>query len=115
MASTTGVLYRATALKADASEVLYVRSLGFRPTKIVVHNRTNGVKVEWFAGLSEGTNIKTGADGARSEVTAAVVPVNADANGNAGISIPAGLVDVNDADGENLAVEAFGGAPGLTP
>lgn len=115
MASTTGVLYRATALKADASEDLYVRSFGFRPTKITVHNRTNGVKVDWFAGLPEGTNIKTIADGTRSEVTSAVEPVDADSAGNAGVKIPAGLVDINDADGEDLAVEVFGGAPVLTP
>lgn len=115
MASTTGVLFRATALKADASEDLYVRSLGFRPTKIAVKNRTNQVKVEWSAGLPEGTNEKTIAAGTRTEITSGVAPIDADANGNAGVKIPAGLADINDADGEDLVVEAWGGVPALNP
>lgn len=115
MASTTGVLYRATALVADASEDLYVRSLGFRPTKIAVKNRSNNVKVEWGAGYPEGTNEKTDATGARTEITSGVTPVDADADGNPGVKIPAGLADINDADGEALVVEAWGGAPALNP
>jgi hypothetical protein len=115
MASTTGVLYRATALKADASEDLYVRSLGFRPTKIAVKNRTNNTKVEWGAGYPEGTNEKTVAAGTRTEITSGVTPVDADANGNPGVKIPAGLADINDADGEDLVVECWGGAPALNP
>jgi hypothetical protein len=115
MASTTGVLYRATALKADASEDLFVRSLGFRPTKLVVKNRTNNVKVEWGAAYPEGTNEKTVAAGTRTEITSGVTPVDADSAGNAGVKIPAGLVDINDTDGEDLVVEAWGGAPAMYP
>lgn len=115
MSSTTGILFRTTALKSDASEDLYVRSLGFRPTKLIVKNRTNQVQIEWGAGFPEGTNEKTVAAGTRTEVTSGVVPVDADASGNAGIKIPAGLVDINDADGEDLVVEAYGGAPAMYP
>jgi len=115
MASTTGVLFRATALKADASEDLYVRTMGFRPVKFAVKNRSNNVMVEWSAGFPEGTNEKTVALGDRSEVTSACEPVDADSDGNPGIKIPAGLTDINDNDGEDLVVEAWGGAPALMP
>lgn len=116
MASTTGVLYRATALKADASEDLYVRSLGFRPTKLRVLNLTNQVEVEWFAGLAEGKNLKTVAAGDKTVLASGgVVPVDADTAGNPGIKVPAGLADINDTDGEDLLVEAFGGAPAQYP
>ena len=115
MASTTGGLFRTTVIIADASEDLYVRSLGFRPIKIAIKNRTNNVKIEWSAGYPEGTNEKIVAAGTRTEITSGVEPVDADANGNAGLKIPAGLADVNDADGEVLVVEAWGGTPALYP
>lgn len=116
MASTTGVLYRATALKADASEDLYVRSLGFRPTKLRVVNLTNQVQVEWNAALAEGKNLKRDAAGALTVLSSGgVVPVDADSAGNAGLKVPAGLADINDADGEDLLVEAFGGSPAQYP
>jgi hypothetical protein len=111
MASTTGLLYRATALKADASENLDLRSFGFRPVRARVVNLTNQVQVEWNAGLAEGKNLKVAADGTLTVLASGgIVPLDADSNGNPGLRIPAGLADINDTDDEDLLVEVFGGS-----
>jgi hypothetical protein len=115
MSGTAGVLFRAGGVKATNAD-LYVRTLGFRPTKLKVTNLTNQVEVEWHAGLSEGKNLKRIADGTLSVVASGgIVPVDADADGNPGFKVPAALADVNDTTTEDLVWEAWGGAPALMP
>jgi hypothetical protein len=115
MASTTGVLFRAGAVKATNAD-LYVRTLGFRPTKLKITNLSNQVEIEWNAGLAEGKNLKRIADGTLSVVASGgIVPVDADSAGNPGFKIPAALADINDTTTEDLSWEAWGGAPALMP
>lgn len=114
MAGTTGILYRAGAVKATNAN-LFVRTLGFRPTKLRVTNLTNQIEVEWHAGLAEGKNLKRVAAGDLTVVASGgVVPVDADASGNPGFKIPV-LADINDTTTEDLIWEACGGAPALLP
>lgn len=115
MSGTVGVLYRAGGVKATNAD-LYVRTLGFRPTKLKVTNLTNQVEVEWHAGLAEGKNLKRIADGTLSVVASGgIAPVDADSAGNPGFMIPAAMTDVNDTTTEDLVWEAWGGAPALMP
>lgn len=115
MSGTVGVLYRAGAVKATNAD-LYVRTLGFRPVKLRVVNLSNQVAVEWHAGLDEGKNLKYVAAGDLTVVSSGgVEPADADANGNPGFKIPAAMTDINDTTTEDLAWEAWGGAPALNP
>ena len=115
MSSTAGVHYRAGALKATNAD-LYVRTLGFRPVRLRVTNLSNQIEVEWHAGLAEGKNLKRVAAGDLSVLSSGgVVPVDADSNGNPGFKVPAALADINDTTTEDLAWEAWGGAPALNP
>ncbi len=108
MSSTVGSRYSNGTIDADASENLDIRTLQFEPRRVVVNNLDNNIQVEWNSSMADGRMVKTASDGTRSVVASGgVSPLAPDSNGNPGFRIPAGLADINDADGEELSWQAW--------
>lgn len=108
MSSTVGSRYEAGTLTSDLSENLDVRKIQFKPRRVVVNNLSNNIQVEWNDSLVSGRMVKTASDGTRSVVASGgIAPLDPDSDGNPGFRIPAGLADINDADGEELSWQVW--------
>ena len=73
--ATGGVLYPATAIVVSEFTRVFI---GFAPRYVKWVNATDGITIEWFAGMGDNTSIKTAADGA---VTLEALGITVDARG----------------------------------
>lgn len=54
-----------------------VKDVGFRPTKVVLRNRTQNMMLEWVESMADAAGFKTIADGTRSFITAnGITPIS---------------------------------------
>lgn len=108
MASSTGLRYDSGFEKSTNADI-DVRTLAFKPKRLVVRNNTNNVMMEWNDSLPEGPFWKTAADGTRTVAgSGAPVLLEGDSQNPPGFRIPATVADINDAVGEDLWWEAWG-------
>jgi len=104
MSSTVGARYKSGGCVATGA-AMEIRTVGFKPLKVVVSNISNNCKAEWFEQLADAYAIKTVAAGDRTLVTSAgITPLDGT---NPGFSVGA-LADINDTTTELLRWEAWG-------
>jgi hypothetical protein len=85
-----------------------LRSLGFKPRKVVVHNLDNNYRAEWNEKMAAGEALVTSDAGARSVVTAnGFTLLDGDSTNPPGVQLGA-LANINDTTTENLLFEALG-------
>ena len=106
MSSATRVVQMGQVTATGAA--LEVRSVGFKPEKVILFNKTNQVQLVWNKMLADAEGIKTTAAGAVSlEAADGITPLNGSpTDGPPGFSIGA-LADVNDTTTEQLIWEAW--------
>lgn len=103
MASKTGALYATNKIPAT-NALLEVRTVEFKPRKVVVTNLTSLARLEWNDAMDDDSGFKTVAAGTRTLVSAAAItPLDGP---NPGFSVGA-LADVNDDATETLLWECW--------
>lgn len=104
MASTTEPR-RASGTFRSTNALLEIRTVGFKPKKVTLFNKTSLASLEWTDQLPDAYGIKQVAAGTTTlEAAAGVTPL---AGENPGFSVGA-MVDLNDTTTEDVIWEAFG-------
>ena len=104
MSSKTGALYATNKIPASAA-ALEVRTVEFKPRKVVITNLTSLCRLEWNEFMADDTGFKQVAAGTRTLAGSdAITPLDGP---NPGFQVGT-LADVNDAAGEELLWECWG-------
>lgn len=107
MGSTVGVRYKASKVVAT-NAVLAIRSVGFKPRKVVITNETTLARAEWNEAMADAYAVVTALAGDLSIVTSAgITPLDGSGDDPPGFSIGA-LATINDTTTEVLCWEAWG-------
>lgn len=103
MSSKTGAMYATNKIPATAA-ALEVRTVEFKPRKVVVTNLTSLASLEWNEFMAADSGFKQVAAGTRTlESSDGITALDAP---NPGFQIGT-LADINDAAGEELLWEAW--------
>lgn len=107
MASSVGVRYAYGEVVSTNAD-LEVRSVGFKPKKVRVTNKTTLYTLDHVAGLADASAFETTNAGATTlETSDCVTLLDADSAGNPGFQVGA-RANVNDTTTEVLLWEAWG-------
>lgn len=107
MASTVGVRYASGEVVSTNAD-LEVRSLGFKPKKVKVTNKTTFYALEHVEGLADASAFEVTDAGAKTlETSDCITLLDADSAGNPGFQVGA-RANVNDTTTEVLLWEAWG-------
>lgn len=103
MSSRTGALYATNQIPCTNAN-LDVRTVEFKPRKVVVTNLTSLARLEWNEPMADAAGLKTVAAGTRTAITVdGITPLDPT---NPGFRVGA-LADINDNVAETLLWEAW--------